>query len=397
MRKVVNLVQNSSDMSAPVRIAQVLGKMEGGGVEQVVMNYYRHIDRSKVQFDFFIFESSSRVPEAEIESLGGRVYRLCGLKHTYRYIKTLTSLLKENGYHIAHCHLSTLSGPALKAAKKAGVPIRIIHNHSTSGGKRELVRNLAKALLKPFCGRNATHRFACSEYAGEWLYGKKTMCRLGESADKNSVYIMRNAVDSSFFAYDENKRSSLRKELGIPANALVFGHIGRFCPQKNQSFLVDIFAEILKTEPNSYLLMAGTGGDMELIRSKINEAKLSDRALLLGQRSDTDRLYNAFDCFVLPSNYEGLCVVGVEAQAVGVSCVFSDKITPEVKLSEGLCFVPLKASPTEWAKNAISAARGSAKPADLAACGYEIGEEAERLADFYLARTDEISSRKEKE
>lgn len=396
MRKVVNLVQNSSDMSAPVRIAQVLGKMEGGGVEQVVMNYYRHIDRSKVQFDFFIFESSSRVPEAEIESLGGRVYRLCGLKNTSRYIKTLASLLKENNYMIAHCHLSTLSGPALKAAKKAGVPIRIIHNHSTSGGKRELVRNLAKAVLKPFCAKNATHRIACSEYAARWMFGKVPVCSItDENAAKNSVRILRNAVDSSFFSRDEAKRRSLREELGIPENSLVFGHIGRFCPQKNQSFLVDAFIEILKLHSDSYLLMAGTGGDIELIRGKINEAKLSDRALLLGQRSDTDRLYNAFDCFVLPSNYEGLCVVGVEAQAVGVSCVFSDKITPEVKLCDGVRFVSLKEPPVEWARIALDAAKTNAEPADLKAKGYEINAEAERLADFYLETIRGISLRKE--
>ena len=389
-------MKNSADMSAPVRIAQILGKMEGGGVEQVVMNYYRHIDRSKIQFDFFIFDSSSRVPEAEIKSLGGRVFRLCGLKNTPRYIKTLTALLRENNYPIVHCHLSTLSGPALKAAKRAGVPIRIIHNHSTSGGKRELVRNLAKAALKPFCGKNATHRFACSRYAAEWLYGKKPVCDLSDTgASKNAVYILRNAVDGSFFARDEEKRASLREELGIPQNALVFGHIGRFCPQKNQSFLVDIFAEILKTEPNSYLLMAGTGGDVELIRNKIIEMKLSDRALLLGQRSDTDRLYNAFDCFVLPSNYEGLCVVGVEAQSVGVSCVFSDRITPEVKLSDGASFFSLKCSPEDWAKAVLKAAKSGACPADLKAHGYEISFEAERLADFYLKAAEELSPRKE--
>ncbi len=396
MRKVVNLVLNSSDMSAPVRIAQILGKMEGGGVEQVVMNYYRHIDRSRIQFDFFIFDSSSRVSQEEIESLGGRVYRLCGLKNTSRYIKTLASLLKENNYKIVHCHLSTLSGPALKAAKKAGVPIRIIHNHSTSGGKRELVRNLAKAVLKPFCAKNATHRIACSEYAARWMFGKAPVCGIAdENTLENSVRILRNAVDSSFFSRDEEKRRSMREELGIPEDALVFGHIGRFCPQKNQSFLVDIFIEILKLHADSYLLMAGTGGDVELIRGKINDAKLSDRALLLGQRSDTDRLYNAFDCFVLPSNYEGLCVVGVEAQAVGVSCVFSDRITSEVKLSEGAGFVSLKASPAEWAKAALDAAKSISAPADLEAQGYEIGAEAERLAAFYLEVIRGISLRKE--
>lgn len=392
---MVNCVSKGIDGTAPVRIAQILGKMEGGGVEQVVMNYYRHIDRSRVQFDFFVFDSSGSVPEEEIISLGGRVFRLCALKNTARYIKTLTALLKGNNYQVAHCHLGTLSGAALKAAKKAGVPIRIIHNHSASGGRRELVRNLAKAVLKPFCGRNATHRFACSEHAAEWMYGKAPVCGLSdERSPENAVRIVRNAIDGGFFAKSEEKRHSLREELGIPREALVFGHIGRFCPQKNQSFLIDIFAEILKLRPDSYLLMAGTGGDMELIRSKIAKENLSEKALLLGQRSDTDRLYNAFDCFVLPSNYEGLGVVVIEAQAVGVSCVCSDKVPPEVKLSDGVSFVSLKQSPQKWAMKAILAAKTVALPADLTAHGYDIDAEAGHLADFYLRTIKAQSLRK---
>lgn len=380
-------LKNDTDLSAPVRIAQILGKMEGGGIEQVVMNYYRHIDRSRLQFDFFIFEGSGHVPEAEIESLGGRVYRLCHIKNAQRYIKSLSALLKQNGYRIAHCHLGTLSAPALLAAKKAGVPVRIIHNHSASGGRKELVRNLAKAALKRVCGTNATHRLACSQYAARWMFGSAPLCDLlCENAPKGSVSILRNAIDGSAFRRDRQKRDSLRAELEIPHDALVFGHIGRFCPQKNQSFLVKLFCEIHRLHPNSYLLMAGTGADIELVRAEIVAYGLSGSALLLGQRGDTDRLYNAFDCFVLPSNYEGLCVVGVEAQAVGVSCVFSDKITDEVKISDNVSFISLKAPLEEWAKAALAAAQSSALPADLTAHGYEIHTEAQKLEKYYLEK-----------
>lgn len=361
--------------------------MDGGGVEQVVMNYYRNIDRSKVQFDFFIFESSRRVPENEIESLGGRIYRLCHIKNAPRYIKSLSALLKQNGYRIVHCHLGTLSAPALLAAKRSGVPVRIIHNHSTSGGRREFVRNIAKAVLKHFCSMGATHRLACSQFAAHWLYGNAPIYDLlDDNAPRSGIRILRNAVDGGVFAQDNLKRVSLRAELGIPPEALVFGHIGRFCPQKNQNFLVDIFREIHKLHPDSYLIMAGTGADMESVRAKITALGLSDRALLLGQRSDTDRLYNAFDCFILPSNYEGLCVVGVEAQAVGVSCVFSDKITAEVKISDNVSFVSLKAPLEDWAKTALAAAQKPAAPADLIAHGYEIHTEAQKLEKYYLEK-----------
>lgn len=359
--------------------------MEGGGIEQVVMNYYRHIDRSRLQFDFFIFEGSRRVPENEIESLGGRIYRLCHIKNTPRYVKSLSDLLKQNGYQAVHCHLGTLSAPALLAAKKVGIPVRIIHNHTSSGGRKELVRNLAKAALKRVCSINATHRLSCSQYAARWMFGGAPVCDLlCENPPRGYVSILRNAIDSSFFKRDEQKRASLRAELGIPSEALVFGHIGRFCPQKNQSFLIEIFREIHKLRPDSYLLMAGVGADMESVRAKIAALGLSDKALLLGQRSDTDRLYNAFDCFILPSNYEGLCVVGVEAQAVGVGCVFSDKVTSEVRISDNVDFISLKAAPEEWAKTALAAALRTAEPADLIAHGYEIHAEAQRLEEYYL-------------
>lgn len=383
---MVICVQENLISSVPVRIAQILGNMDGGGVEQVVMNYYRNVDRNKVQFDFFVFDSSKRIPEKEIEALGGRVYRLCGLKHISRYVKTLAQLLKDGGYKLVHCHLSTLSGPALKAAKMAGVPVRIIHNHSTSGGKRELVRNLAKAVLKPFCGRNATVRFACSEYAAHWMFGNSPVCGIqDENVSEKSVRILHNAVDADFFKSDDSKRASLRNELGISPDALVFGHIGRFCPQKNQSFLIDIFAEIHQKNPSAYLLMAGTGEDFELISAKIDEKGLREKVLLLGQRSDTDRLYNAMDCFVLPSNYEGLCVVGVEAQAIGVSCLFSDKITQEVQIGGRVKFLSLDASAEVWAAAALAAAENDGKsPADLSVCGYDIVTEAKKLTEYYL-------------
>lgn len=358
--------------------------MDGGGVEQVVMNYYRHIDRQKVQFDFFIFDTSKRIPESEIESLGGRIYRLCHIKNTQRYIKNLSALLRQNDYKVVHCHLGTLSAPALRAAKKAGVPVRIIHNHSTSGGRREFIRNLAKAALKHFCSIGATQRIACSEFAAHWLYGNVPVCDLLDDSAADGARILQNAVDGEVFARDNAKRVLLRAEFGIPSEALVFGHIGRFCPQKNQGFLVEIFREICKLRPDSYLLMAGVGADMESVRAKIAAYGLSDRALLLGQRSDTDRLYNAFDCFILPSNYEGLCVVGVEAQAVGVSCVFSDKITAEVKICDNVDFISLKAAPEEWAKAALVAANRTAEPADLIAHGYEIHTEAQSLEEYYL-------------
>lgn len=373
-----------------IRVAQLLGKMNGGGAEQVVMNYYRTIDREKVQFDFYLFKGSKYVPVEEIKAMGGRLFVLPTLKHPLKYLKTLRRLLKENDYNIVHCHLSTLSYLPLLAAKQAGVPTRILHNHSTSGGAREWHRNLAKLLLKPLAKVNATDYFACSEHASRWLYGSRAAVSLSEpEIAVKRVRIMPNAIDTEKYSFNEKKRQEIRRDLKIPESMLVFGHIGRFCPQKNQSFLIDIFKEIIKQYKNSCLVMAGTGDDMELIQAKAVAAGVSDRVVFAGQRSDADKLYSGFDCFLLPSNYEGLPVVGVEAQCAGLSCLFSNKVTPEAKITGSAQFLPL-GNAAEWACAALCCAglRNKDAAAQIAAKGFDIHSAAADLAAFYLERSD---------
>lgn len=373
----------------PLRVAQILGKMNGGGVEQVVMNYYRNIDRTRVQFDFFAFMNSKHIPAEEIKSMGGGLYLLCGFKMPFRYVKTLTRLLKENKYDIVHCHLSTLSFLPLFAAKRAGVPVRIIHNHSTSGGAREFLRNIAKALLKPIAACFATERFACSQLAARWMFGSKPICSIDDqNAPKNAVRILHNAVDTKQYAFDSAKRTKLRGEFKVPSNALLFVHIGRFCPQKNQHFLIDVFTEIVKQHKNSRLIMVGEGKDMEVIQARIIRAGLLSNALFAGQRADADAFYSAADCFLLPSNYEGLPVVGVEAQAAGLYSIFSDRITKEAKLTDSVQFLSLKTSAQDWAFAAINCAklRNDKAAAQISAAGYDIAKEAEKLTDYYLRK-----------
>ncbi len=373
-----------------VRIAQILGKMNGGGAEQVVMNYYRAIDRKRAQFDIFCFKSSRMVPAEEIKRLGGGLYLLCGFSRPVRYVRTLSRLLKENGYTIVHCHLSTLSFLPLLAAKMAGIPVRILHNHSTSGGRREIIRNAAKALLKPLARLFATDLFACSELSARWMYKKLPTAELCDNnAPDNAVRIMKNAVDTALFRYDEQKRLSLRKELDIPKNAPVILHVGRFCPQKNQQFLVDIFSEV--ADKKARLIMVGTGGDMELIKARVMAAGLSGRVIFAGQRADIDRFYSAADCFVLPSNYEGLPLCGVEAQCAGLYCVFSDKVTKEVKLTDGAQFLSLKTPPRDWAFAVTACARlkNTLGAEQTANAGYDIHEQAGELLNYYLRRINE--------
>ena len=372
-----------------IRVAQILGKMNGGGVEQVVMNYYRAIDREKIQFDFYLFKGSKYVPAEEIKALGGRIFVLPTLKHPARYLKVLRRLLEENGYNIVHCHLSTLSYLPLLAAKQAGVKTRILHNHSTSGGVREWHRNIAKALLKPLARLNATDYFACSEYASRWIYGSRAVVPLSEPEipGVKRVRLMPNAIDTEKFSFSEKKRREMRRELKIPESVQVFGHVGRFCPQKNQSFLVDVFREIHAQCKNSCLVMAGTGEDMELIRSKVISAGLSDRVIFAGQLADTSGFYSAIDCFLLPSNYEGLGMVAVEAQCAGLPCIVSQNVPDEAKIIPASQTLPL-GNAADWACAALccSGIREKNSAGLVAARGYDIYKSAEALAEYYLGK-----------
>ena len=243
-----------------LRIAQIMGKMVNGGVEAVIMNYYRNIDRSKVQFDFIVDSDSTFIPREEIESLGGRIYIVPPYQNIRKYIPALVKLFKQNKYQIVHSNINTLSVFPLFAAKKAGVPVRIAHNLSTAA-KGETKKNILKYILRPFSKVFATHYVACSEYAGEWLFGKKAM-------KSGKVTIFNNAIDLNKFKFDEKVRNEVRKELGIE-DKFVIGHVGRLCFQKNQEFLIDVFEEVHRRNPNSVLLLIGDGEDREKIKRKI--------------------------------------------------------------------------------------------------------------------------------
>lgn len=329
------------EKNEPIRVAQIIGKWLGGGVESVVMNYYRHIDRTKIQFDFICDEDSTNIPYEEIEKMGGKVILIPPYQKIFKYHKKLKEVLKSGGYKIVHSHINTLSVFSLFAAKCAGVPVRIAHSHSTTN-KKEKKKNLLKQVLRPFSKVFATDYMCCSELAGRWLFGNKEY-------DNGNVYLLNNAIDLDKFKYDEEKRKEKRKELNIEDSTLVIGHVGRFVEQKNHRFLIDMFNEVHKQKENSILLLAGQGPLMEEMKEKVKILEIEDSVKFLGQRNDINELYQAFDVFCLPSLYEGLPVVGVEAQATGLLCVFSDDMTKETKVLDTTEFLSLNQSVEEWA------------------------------------------------
>ncbi len=279
-------------------VAHIMGKWNGGGVESVVMNYYRNIDRNKIQFHFLCDEDSTDIPYEEIEKLGGKVIVIPPYQKLFKYQKELYRIFKENNYKIVHSHINALSVFPLRIAKKAGVSIRIAHSHSTSN-KKEWKKNILKMILRPLSKLYANNYFACTEYAGKWLFGKKVV-------ERKELNVINNAIDLKKFEFNENTRKALREELGIKDDTLIIGHVGRFMKQKNHEFLVEVFNEVYKKNQNTLLILIGQGPLLSEIKQKAINLNIEDKIKFIGQVTDVEKYYNIMDIFLFPSIYEGL-------------------------------------------------------------------------------------------
>lgn len=361
---------------APIRIAQIVGKWVGGGVESVIMNYYRNIDRSKIQFDFFCDNDSTNIPYKEIESMGGKVILIPPYQHQYKYQKELQKILKQNHYKIIHSHINTMSVFPLYAAKKARIPIRISHSHSTSN-KLEWKKNLLKNILRPFSKLYATDYFCCSELAGKYLFGTKAY-------NQGKVFLLNNAIDLDKYKYNEKERIEERKKLNIDDDTIVIGHIGRFVKQKNHDFLIEIFKKINELNNNTLLILVGQGPLEQKIKEKVKELNLDNKVIFLGQLQETSQIYQAFDIFLLPSLYEGLGMVLIEAQAAGLPCIASKEVPLPAKVTNNLHFIDLN-NPNEWINYIENIKLKSRKNhlAEIRNCGYDIKIEAKNLEKKY--------------
>lgn len=357
----------------PERIAYIIGKMWAGGVESCVFNYYRAIDKTKYQFDFFYDADSTVEPPEEIIKMGARFYKLPPYQHLTKYIRELCKILKNEQYRIIHSHLNTISIFPLYAAWLGGVPIRIAHNHSVPSGsewKRDILKNFLRCFSRVF----ATDYCACSEKAGRWLFGNRVF-ELGR------VTILRNAIDFQTFYFDEDKRVSTRKELGLE-DKFVVGHVGRFTYAKNHKFLIKIFAEVHKQKNNAVLLLVGDGELHEDIVKWLKKENVYENTILVGKTNKTEKYYNAMDILVFPSRFEGLPLTTVEALACGVPCVVSEAIPKEALIADGFKYMLLSASPESWARCAIE--MSSKKPClNTLSKQYEIQKAVEDLESLY--------------
>lgn len=356
----------------PIRILHVVTYMGRGGLETMLMNYYRAIDRTKVQFDFLTHRDFRADYDDEIEALGGKIYRLPNLNPFSRgYLGALDRFFGEHPeYRIVHSHLDCMAGIPLKYAKKHGVPVRIGHAHNSSQPRD--AKYLLKLFYKRMIAGQATQLFACSEEAGRWMFG---------NAD---FRVLNNAIDAGKYAFDADIRSTVRRELGLPADALVVGHVGRFDPQKNHRFLVEIFE---KMPEDARLLLVGDGVLRPDVEQQAETLGIRDRILFTGVRTDVDRLLQAMDVFLFPSLFEGLGIVAVEAQAAGLPCLISDGVPMACKATELVTQIPLSAGAKAWAEAAKNAAGTSRRvtTGEIAEAGFDIAENAQWLEQFYIS------------
>ena len=326
-----------------IKVAQIVGKGFNGGVEACIFNYFKAIDRSKVTFDFFVENTSDIINKDVIESMGGRVIITPKYTHLFKYISFLKKTFKKNGYDIVHSNLNTLSVFPLFAAWLAHVKVRIAHSHSTSN-KKEHLRNLIKNILRPFSKVFATDYFACSKLAGEYLFGKRAV-------KKGKVFILHNAVDIDRFKFNPETIKQMREKYHIKDDEIVLGNIGRMVEQKNQTFLLDILRNL---DLNKYkLVIVGDGPLKEDLRKKTAKLHLENNVIFVEKTAKPEYFYDMFDMFLLPSLYEGLPVVGVEAQVNGLPCLFSNNVTKEVKFSDNVKFLNVRDTKysEEWSSN----------------------------------------------
>lgn len=361
----------------PLKVLHVVGRMGCGGQETMIMNIYRKINLSKIQFDFLVHTTEKSFYDDEIHELGGNIYRVTRkTKNIFKSIVETYRAIKRGKYQAIHVHTaSSIVAIDLFLAWCAGVKIRISHSHNTSTQGSRLHK-----LFIPLLNSFSTQRFACSKEAGIWLYGENAIEKL---------HVIHNAIDSQKYRYNQEQSIAIKKNLGV-SDKFVLIHVGRFDTVKNHTFLIDLFEEVVKRNPDSVLLLVGDGDLKDDIRDKINHRQLNDKVKLLGLRNDIPDLLQAADVFVMPSIHEGLPVSLIEAQSAGLPCIVSDTITKETDISGLLTFVSLNEPIQKWAEMIVPFSKNTIRKnteKSIAQSGYDIKGVAHTLENFYCSGT----------
>ncbi len=365
-----------------IRILQVVGTMDLGGAETFIMNLYRNIDRAEVQFDFLCHNRIEAKYTDEILAMGGKMYMVEGMSHVgfFNYQKSLYDFFKSHPeYRVVHSHQNDLNGIILKQAAKAGIKMRISHSHTEYHYKNSL-RKVMFSFFKYNVNRYTTNAFACSKPSGNMLYTGKL---------RKNFDVIYNGIDTQKFAFDKEKRQKINSELNL-GDGPIIGHVGRFAPVKNHTFIIDVFNEFLKRYPNAKLILVGTGETLAQTKEKVRALGIDNNVLFLGSRTDVDCILSGIDIFLFPSIFEGLPVSVVEAQCSGLQVLTSDTISQDTVITNLISRVSLEQTTEVWAEKIEELYKKSLLtnrveyPQIIKQHGFDARKVAESLIDKYL-------------
>lgn len=368
------------------RVLHVVGGMSAGGLETLIMNIYRNIDRTKIQFDFAVQNDEKCFYDDEIVKMGGKIILHPSPKNSLKNYKQALkrTLINYGEYDVVHSHILFFSGIVLEVAKEQKVPIRIAHSHNTSDSKKaSIYREIYRTIMRKKIVKNATDLIGCSREACEYVFGKSQY-------EKGISEHFPNAIDLKKYKNLETTKNNLKKELKIPEESILIGHIGRFSKQKNHLFIIEVFTELLKKESNAHLILVGKGPEIEKVKRKIVDKKIGHRIHFLGLRTDIPEVLSAIDLFIFPSLYEGLGIVLVEAQAAGVPCLISKNVPLEADIGIDLISrLDYKTDALGLWVDQIIRLTDKARPdwnqieAALKKSGYDIEESSKKIVGIY--------------
>lgn len=369
-----------------IKIAYILGKLHSGGKKNLVMEYYRHIDTDLLRIDFICDSDSNSIPEEEVKQLGGKVYRVTPYENIIQHMRDLNKIFMDEKYDVVHAWDSMMNLFPMVMAKKAGVKVRI--SESLSMANKGEFKTYIKYALRPFSSIAANYYMACGVDCGVFQFGRSAY-------EKGKIAIFKTVINTEANSYDPDLRIKTRTKFGWD-DKHVYGFIGRFVPQKNPLFIIKVFNEIQKIDPKALLVLIGFGGLEESMMKSVKDYGITDKVVNLGRREDIKQFYNAFDCFLLPSLYEGLPVVGLESQSCGLPIFFSTEITSEAKACDLAHFISLGTPVSEWASQIVSAVEQNVSvrrsfALEVAKAGFDSKSEALRLQRYYIDALKEQS------
>lgn len=370
-------------MTSPVRVLQVMGSLNRGGAEAMIMNLYRAIDLEQVQFDFITHGSVNGDFTAEIKKRGGTIYccpRYKGINHIayYKWWKNFFS--NHKNYKILHSHVRSTASIYFPIARKHGLTT-IIHSHNTSNG--DGISSIVKKLIQYPIRYEADYFFGCSKEASAWLYGDKIL-------ESNKYYMIKNAIDVSLYREDKSIRQAYREQFGVKSDEKLLIHVGRFYESKNHNFIIEVFSALIAKDEKNKLLLVGDGNLRKSVEVMVRNKGLEDKVVFSGVRDDVPNLLKAADVFVFPSLWEGLPVSVVEAQAAGLPCLLSDRITRDVNITDLCCYLPIDRGTKLWvdALQRASELKRKDTSQEIINAGFDIYHSVQWLTDFYKGLVD---------